>query len=230
MTSVDIRMYVISVLVAIFFLGYGVMAIIEAGSMRNPTHITYEQFIKEPPKSGWYHITGCYLDLTSAASYREDYVMEKFKLVGLRGMKEDFSKSTIRVMVIPKNPEVSKTIDDMETYIAKVRRKANEEMDSRYTTADLVQAKTAEWIKDHYNQVFLKTDVEGMIPNDLHTDASANSKREGNWEGIDPNYTVIDETSNPSPWLGIGSIILGLLIIAGVVFILFTRRGSESVL
>jgi hypothetical protein len=55
-------------------LGVGVKTLMEARANPAPQEITYAQFSQTSPSSGWYHVSGCRLDLSNAVVEEQNNV------------------------------------------------------------------------------------------------------------------------------------------------------------
>lgn len=215
-----VRAALVVVVLTIALLVYGVNEIMQAGKYSQPKVMTYEEFVKSTPEEGWYHIRGAYCNVAGGVhfyeeSHKDDVSSVSEVYVPVRSVayldSDSKDEPPIKLLLQTRDPGI------LATY-----RSFGSLSDSM--TKEQIQ----DYLKQHYDQIFVRKDVEGMVKSGLNSEES-DKKRELEKlnKNLDANYAILEEGKKPSMLAGLGLTALGLLLAVGQLLYYISRAGRR---
>lgn len=192
---------------SIDFIREGVHGLQEARSFQHPTVLTFDQFEQAHPREGWYRVTGCFLDVPSAAyklftighSGAFNAVLETY--IPVRSLNHP-EETQIHVLVPSSDPGLTDTMAQLD----RLGKSASE-------------AQIKDWMAQNLDKLYVHKDVEGMVRTPDRLLPGDQKGIEALNENLAPNCVVIEQgvtptTTGPKVWLGLGV----LLVVAQILF------------
>lgn len=193
---------------------FGVMKIVDAIRFSHRTEVTFNQFLQQQPKEGWFTIHGgilraaasVWLKKSESESIREVYVP-------VRGTVQKDGKP-IYLIVKTTDPGILQTANTL-----------NEVRQDHQAARDF-------GLK-HPDKVFVRRDIEGMILAGIDGDSKIKTllsnqlDRGGN--SVDEAFVILEEGKQPSIASGISLVLGGLILGALQALFYISRRGTGRI-
>ena len=199
----SIRIAFLMIAGTIALLVFGIGEIRDGLKFPRPVVIRYADFIRQKPGEGWFHITGCGLDVAhSAYKERESGKSIETAYVPLRDAHNRDEK-TIHVLLNTEDPAILSTI-----------------------TQGIAGASSP------HEALWIVRDVEGMVKSGLHEEGSKTREEIGKLSlgsSLDADSVYFQDGKKPSMAAGIGMTLAGIaLLIVQVVYFIRKRGGMSS--
>lgn len=183
-------------------IAFGCQGIYEGVKHGKQKVVTFQQFVKQRPKEGWYKITGCRLALAYSATRQ--------------------SKSgTVNRAYVP----VYAAIPDIKAKTPLVISSDNKDY---FSEIEALNSITGQLDEKSIQRAFPLKDVEGMIQTGLHSssDRSKIEKLPNMGQVLDGDFLILDEGRKPNLGLSIGMTLGGLGLGAILVLYLINRNRN----
>jgi len=172
---------------------------------RNPTVLSYEEYVRTKPSATWLVITNCQLDLARACylSYLGDKNPNQYEYyVPVRS--RSFPTDKIYILLKTADPGLKATIAEMNS------------------------AKSPQgWALKNLKRVFPRQDVRGLVSCGIDL-RSHDHDELAKVEKVDKDFIVIDSDAQPSFAAGIAYTVGGFAVLAALV--LYSNRKTEAAL
>ncbi|BDI28808.1 hypothetical protein CCAX7_008590 [Capsulimonas corticalis] len=185
---------------AISFFGAGINGLYVGLANPHPKTMTANQFAHIAPNSGWYHVTGGYLDLSQSIALTDD---------GRRPGYGDHPAYDYIALHQPNeapNTPVSVFVRTADPALMQAAQDASGGSDS--SGEQTVYARTP---------VYRRMDITGMVQTGMTRDSSITRRLENTGPSVDDNLVVIADGAKPNLWRALGSLLLGLILGYGCV-------------
>ena len=199
--------------IAIGLIGVGIGGLREAIRFRHPVTMSCAKFIAKPRAEGWYHLTGCRVDMNDATIETSKTTLYN---VELPSTNPDGDISAVISPVYPigiagKTTPLVLNSSDLETtlFIEKARSMLKSEKDG------------PKWLLANQDKLCPTREITGMIE---HETSNESSDKERN-PAFAPGYVMLTEGARPeSPNSSIGLLITGLVfgaltILYGIIYL-----------
>ena len=210
MRFLSIRFKLAAIIITGCLLLFGFIEISESLHFHEPRVLTYEQFEKEKPQEGWFHIKGAQLSVIESA------------------FEEDKTTHTLKKAFVPVSSSADLLGDkNKQTYLL-METTDQAILDVVHDAQGLSDEKSAiQYVEKNPQRAFPVRDVEGMIKTGLNEDSSTRDELKKLDSTLAPNYVVLQEGRHPSLGLGIGMLLGGLLLGVGQVLFYISRRAMR---
>lgn len=203
-----------------FFIGIGTLALLffgfikiqEAIRFSHRTDITFDQFLQQRPKEGWFHIHGGILRAAASVWKQTESNNIKTAYVPVRGTIQKDGKP-IYLVVATHDPQILETVNTMK------------EM------GDNAQA-ARDYGSKNPSKIFVQRDFEGMVlsgldnESEIRTMLSTTMNNPG--DSLDSDFVILEENKQPSIALGIGMLVGGIVLVILQVLYYARRRAIGS--
>jgi hypothetical protein len=203
--SVRLGFFLIGIIVAMFWAGG--QGIYSAISNRNPTVMSYADYVKSKPNSTWLSLTNCVLDLSDSA-YRTVGVTKKPLELYVPLHAKGSSNDTVQVVLATRSPELIKTIMEMET------------LGSR--------AAAEEWEAKNHDRLFPKRDVSGLIRYGIDLKSYERTKLMGIQANLAKDFIILNEGQKPDLGKSLAFLATGVMAVAGCGLYLKANRQIST--
>lgn len=175
---------------AVFLTGAGVKAWIAMAQYKEPITVTYAEFAKKMPNSGWYTVTGAMVDVSRAVYWEQNGVcVDVFApLIPLNGQYTPLSRF----------PDIYVEVDDSRTLTAMI--------DSKYAHRSRGEQGEREYVNQHRDVFWQRRDVSGLV-------SLGRRDPMGEWSRLGINaatVTFIADGWKPNALLAYGGTLSGL--------------------
>jgi hypothetical protein len=193
---------VLTVLAPTLIVG-GVFAYRSAGTNLKPTKITCAQFLKSPPTSGYYQITGC-----TVAVVESTYIRYKLASDTTPDSNSPPSPGTDIFMPVYSSTDEERTQTPLALVSDTEETRAITEEVHRVDTLD--QKEIDKWVKDHLSELYVTRDIIGSIQSGFEVTSDTRAEIGRVSEGrLAPNFVVIREGATPFEAGPIATIVFG---------------------
>jgi hypothetical protein len=188
---------------ALFFLVAGVNGIYVGLANPRPKTLTVAQFEQDPPSSGWYHVTGGYLDMSQSTTLMGD------------GSRPGYGSHADYTYIALHSPN-----EAPGTPVHAFFRTSNPAlMQEAEANAPEISRPDANGRQDIYAKppVYRQLDFTGMVQSD-HPDETILRRRLGETaEAVDSGAVVIADGVRPNIWKGLGMLAMGIILTIGCI-------------
>jgi hypothetical protein len=200
--SVRLILFFIIIIGALFW--FGGQGLYTALTNRNPTVMSYDDYVKTKPTSSWLSLTNCTLDLSDASykSIRGSKTPTEL-FIPIHGADE--SNEVIYVLVATKSPELLKTMAEIQAL--------NSEKDA------------ITWMIKNRERAFPKRDVSGLVRFGIEMDDKDRRKLANLQSNLAKDFIILDDGKEPEMIKSLGLLGVGVAAIVGGVA--FLRRNRE---
>ena len=204
----------------LFLLVFGGNSLLQALRFRAPVVITAEEFEKQKPTAGWFHIKNCVLDGIDEVHFHpkdeaDDFSKIKEVYIPVYSAKtydkEKGGSKTINAMVLTRD---TKTLDSL--------REANGALSGPKGADD---TKALDYMVKNLGKLVQRRDVEGMVRSGLESiSADEKSQLAKNDSTPAPDFVTLEEGKQPSLLAGVGLLFAGLALLAAQFFYYIVLR------
>jgi len=201
-------------LVAFYLLIAGGQKLYDAIVNAHPKTITYSDFRNNPPDSGWYHITGCQLDLTRMLVWQKSGQADEtyIPIYAANGVDAMLNRPDSDQTPLLASFTDSATLRDIADF-------------NQNTKGTVDQS--AKWIITHEDEVFPVRDIEGTVRHGTDVDSDLQDKIASTLKVSSSYFDIVDAGNKPSALIGIIEVLGGLACLAvGVSVLLASRRPA----
>lgn len=195
----------------------------QATKYREPVRLTYDEFVKQHPTEGWYHLTETALDVPG--SHWKTLVSKRYKT------------ETITEILVPVTSAVK---DEDKPQIHLVLSTTDESIKNAITGLNAIpesdpKEKTLKYILDHAKELYPERDIEGMVKPISEIDEE--QRRSLEESGLTGDAVLLKEGEKPSEGSGrslqgFGTfmlIIAGLAALIGLWFIVQMQKDLKQI-
>jgi hypothetical protein len=188
-------------LVAIALMVGGGQGIYTAVTNAEPATYTVEDYLRDRPDSTWLHLTDTTLDLTQA-SYTEIRFIRRISELYIPVFSADYEPNApIQIIVLTKNAEMLQTLKDLQS------------------VSSQGEGAIAAYLKDHRDQIFISTEVSGLVQIGIDTDTDTRQKLQQLYGSrLSSDFILLKADAKPNLWLSGVLVVLGVGL-AGVVLL-----------
>jgi hypothetical protein len=196
------------VLVAVAMLIGGGQGLYMGLAHRECRVLSYEDFVKEKPRHGWFQINGCRLNLVEA--------MYRSRLIG--GVKEAYipahgasdEEGPTHLLVLTKDPQILGTVNDLNKL-----DKGNE--------AAALKALAA-----NRDRLFATRDVKGMLQYGIDVKSRVNNRLSKLDNSLAPDFVVLEEGKTPELGFSLFMLCGGLLLTSYLLYRVVSSPSKPS--
>lgn len=184
---------------------HGGQDVYEGVTHRAPTRMTMDQFLREKPNEGWFHLQGCFLDVADGSVQTEsgEVTSVYVPVYSVNDPKQD----AIHLLLSTNDPQILSTIAEAAKQPAR-----------------MTPAQTLAYAFKNKNRLWVKRDVEGMIQFGLDSDDKTNGKLTDINKTLAPDWVILEDGKKPAPGLGALEMLGGLALGAGAIFLLTRKK------
>ena len=190
---------------------------------REPAQISYDDFVKQKPSAGWFHIKNCVFNVFRTMHfYSKDHPEQANDVSSVTEVYVPLQSAT--TPQIPKNhPNVSVVVKTSDADILSTYSELAE-LDTRSNDANPDSG--AEFFAKNERKIYVKRDVEGMVLSGLSSLGSEKTTiLKHDMTPIDEDFVTLEEGKKPSPGAGLAMLTAGLVLLVGQVLFYIARRG-----
>ncbi|QEH38813.1 hypothetical protein OJF2_74230 [Aquisphaera giovannonii] len=170
--------------------------------------LSYDEFVKEKPRHGWFQVNGCRLNLVEA--------MYRSKLIG--GVKEAYipvrgtsgEDSPTHLLVLTKDPEILGTINDLR----------------KLDKGDEAAALKA--LAANRDRLVSTRDVKGMLQYGIDVKSRVGDRLSRLDSSLAPDYVILEEGKAPELGFSLFIFLGGLALSGYLAYRLFSRPSGPS--
>lgn len=229
----DHRLKIVLLLGAGVIVVYGGVQIYQETRYHEPIVISYDDFMKQKPTAGWFHIKDCALNVPGIVHYHanrnggsvNDYYIDV--CVPVMSAKKRKGETFIPPFPFLVQTDASDILYTYTQYkethpISEAVKRENKKMDTtlfghHFAAPDLHDR--TEFVQKNKGRLYPKRDLEGII-----SSGAAVSVSDRGLSSVDEDTVILVEGKKPSPVFGVKILALGLILLIGQMIFFFSRR------
>ena len=218
MKYLGFRLKLVLFIGAILLIVFGGDQVMQGLRYHEPTVISYEDFAKQKPTAGWFHVKNCVFNVFRAMHfYDKDHPEGATDVSGITEVYVPV-QSAKEPQIPGVHPKTSVLINTSDPAILNTYRELAQ------FNADPSGAPA--YIAKNKSRIYVKRDVEGMVKVGLSSVGSDRVKllKDG-ISPLDDDFITLEEGKKPSPGVGSLMLTLGIVLLVGQILFYIARRG-----
>jgi hypothetical protein len=198
-------------IVAIGFVAVGAQGLYVGLTNRTPTTMTYQEFLQKKPSSGWIEISDARLNLLSAIHETNRFtgtIKKVYIPVRSSADVEGASDEKIHLLLLTQDEAILNTLKGLEAatgggggLIGRLKRRVESDRKGKAETEKLAEesglANALRFMGENQDKVLINRPVRGLLQFGLESNGRDRRKIQALDPGIDPDFVVLEDGTQP---------------------------------